>query len=356
MTDTSTSTPEGYRAATEGAAVLDRSQRRRFVVSGRSPGEMLDGILTCTIPEPARQVEEGVLEGRGYYGLVLTAKGKIVTDLRVLALGADPDDGFLLDVPEVGKDPLEEHFGKFLPPRLATAENVSEATGMLTVVGPDAAELLTREALGLRVDPEVLSELEEGQYRLVGTRLDEGVGAVPTRDVTPPAFDLLGDRDTIRSLRERLLESGAEALTPAAWEALRIEAGRPEFGVDMDRDTIPVEAGVHDRAIDYDKGCYTGQEVIVRIRDRGRVNWHLRGVLLGGEDVPAPDTELFSPEEEKAVGRITSATRSPAFGRVAGLGYVRREVEPPATLNLGEEEGAEVEVRELGEGWRRGAA
>jgi folate-binding protein YgfZ len=312
---------------------------------------MLDGVLTCAIPGPATPVEEGVLRGRGRYGLVLTPKGKIVTDLRIFPLGGGPDPGFLLDVSAAGRDALDAHFGKFLPPRLAKAEDVSGVTGMLTFLGPGAPELLTRDALGLRVDPDALAALDEGELRLVGQRLDRDVAVVGTRDVAAPAFDLLAHRDTVESLRDRLREAGVAELSPEAWEALRIEAGRPAFGVDMNADTIPVEAGVHQRAIDYQKGCYTGQEVIVRIRDRGRVNRHLRGVLLGDEPPPPAETELFSPEEEKAVGRITSAAFSPRLGQTAGLGYVRREVEPPAVVRLASVEGAEAEVRALDGSW-----
>lgn len=346
--------PAGYPEAVESAAVLDRSARARFTVTGRSPGSMLDGVLTCAIPEPATEVEGGGLTAHGCYGLVLTPKGKIVTDLRVFPLGAGPDAGFLLDVPDAGREPLAAHLAKFLPPRLAKTEDVSGASGMLTVVGPDAADLLARGALDLRVDAAALEGLEEGDYRSAGDRMDENVTVVRTRDVRPAAFDVLAPRATVRALRDRLIDAGAAELSANAWRALRIEAGRPVFGVDMDADTIPVEAGVHDRAIDYGKGCYTGQEVIVRIRDRGRVNRHLRGVLLGATPPPEPGAELFSPGEEKALGRVTSATHSPAFGQTAGLAYVRREVEPPAVLRLSSGDGPEVEVRELGEGWGRG--
>ena len=95
----------------------------------------------------------------------------------------------------------------------------------------------------------------------------------------------------------------------------------------MDEDTIPVEAGIHERAIDYAKGCYTGQEVIVRIRDRGHVNRTLRQLMLGDVPTPKPGTELFAEGSDKPVGRVTSAVQSPKFGQTVALGYVKRGAE-----------------------------
>jgi folate-binding protein YgfZ len=130
------------------------------------------------------------------------------------------------------------------------------------------------------------------------------------------------------------------------WEALRLEAGRPAFGADLTEEHIPVEAGVHTRAIDYDKGCYTGQEVIVRLRDRGHVNRHLRRLRLGDAPSPAPGTEVWRADGSKSVGAVTSAASSPRMGTLA-LAYVRREVEPPGPVRLGSAEGPEVEVEAL---------
>jgi len=147
--------------------------------------------------------------------------------------------------------------------------------------------------------------------------------------VWPEAFSVIGPTGVVAALWSTLVTGGAKPAGLGVWSTLRVEAGRPAFGSDMDEETIPVEAGIHDRAIDYQKGCYTGQEVIVRIRDRGRVNRHLRLLKLG--DVPAPPhgTELHTADDEaaKAVGWITSAVESPKFGGVVALAYVRRGVD-----------------------------
>ena len=114
------------------------------------------------------------------------------------------------------------------------------------------------------------------------------------------------------------------------WTTLRVEAGRPAYGVDMDEDTIPVEAGIHERAIDYAKGCYTGQEVIVRIRDRGHVNRYAPAPAPGRRGAASEGRGAVrgrSSRGARPVGVVTSAVRSPKHGETLALGYVKRGVE-----------------------------
>ena len=330
---------EEYVAASEGVAVFDGSHRTRLRIRGRAPGQMLDGILTGTLPvapapEPAG--DEGrpgeVLHGRATYHSVLTAKGKMVSDLWTWSLGADEgEDGFLLDVPGAGREGLLRHFGTFLPPRMAGVEDVSADTAMVWVTGPEAAALLSRTALGLRVEADALEALEEGEFRAVGADASEALLVTRTAQVWPTAFSVLGPRDAVGALWDALVSGGARPAGAGVWETLRVEAGRPVYGADMDEATIPVEAGIHDRAIDYQKGCYTGQEVIVRIRDRGRVNRSLTLVHLGGLPTPAAGTELFDPQwdrPERPAAVVTSAVQSPRFGETVALAYVRRDADP----------------------------
>lgn len=315
-----------YLAAEGGLAVFDRSHRTRLAVSGKAPGQMLNGILTGRIPGPATVNEEGVALGEATYHAVLTPKGKMVTDLWGLLPGEEASPGFLLDVPVAGRDALMEHLAKFVPPRFAEVRDVSAEVAVITVVGPDSAEALSRLALGLRVPADALSSAPEGGYWLSG---EPGIGFVVMRtaEVWPEAFSVFGPTDGVVALWKRLVESGAVPAGLGVWSTLRVEAGRPVFGTDMDEGTIPIEAGIHDRAIDYQKGCYTGQEVIIRIRDRGHVNRHLRQLELGEMPTPPAGTELFAPDDaEKVVGRVTSAVQSPKYGGVLALAYVRRGV------------------------------
>jgi folate-binding protein YgfZ len=324
--------PAGYDAAVDAATVFDRSARTRLRVRGRAPAQMLNGILTGTLPAAPAPVGGDVLRGTATYHAVLTPKGKMITDLWCLRLGDEEPDGFLLDVTTAGGEGLVAHLARFLPPRMARVEDVTGTTGMITVVGPSAASLLSRMALGLRVEAHELGALPEGEWRALGPSASDGLVVRRTRDVWPEAFDVTGPSAVVRALANGLAEAGAPTADVDLWTTLRVEAGRPEYGVDMDDGTIPVEAAIHERAIDYGKGCYTGQEVIVRIRDRGHVNRTLRLMHLGDVAPPARGTELFevdAPVDARPAGVVTSSARSPKYGETLALAYVKRGIEGP---------------------------
>lgn len=315
-----------YQAATNGMAVFDRSHRARLTVSGRAPGQMLNGVLTGRMPSEPVDVGDSVREGLATYHAVLTPKGKLITDLVALLPGAEDETGLLLDVPVAGRDGLFAHFGKFLPPRFAKTEDVSDATASISVVGPKAADALSKLALGLRVDADWLQESEEGAWRAVGST-KVPLLVVRTMEVWPEAWTVYGPAASVSALWKALVKDGGQPAGLGVWSTLRVEAGRPVFGLDMDDATLPPEAGIVERAIDQTKGCYTGQEIIVRIRDRGHVNKALRRLELG--DVPAPPrgTELLAPDgSDKVVGDIRSAVQSPRFGGTIALAYIRRGV------------------------------
>ena len=315
-----------YEAATSAAAVFDRSHRTRILVWGRAPGQMLNGVLTGTLPAPPVQTSpEGggtLWSGRSTYHAVLTPKGKMITDLWVTSLGAEESVGYLLDVPVAGRRGLVALLGKVLPPRFASWRDATADYAMLSVVGPGAPRLLSSLALEGWVPAADLASLDEGDWWAVGAPEDSLVVS-RTREVAPLAFSVTGPADAVVSLWEGLVSEGAQPAGLGAWSTLRVEAGRPAFGTDMSEETIPVEAGIDDRAIDHTKGCYTGQEVIVRIRDRGHVNRHLRQLELGDMPAPARGTELLAADGSgKVAGTITSAVRSPSRGGVVALAYV----------------------------------
>ena len=344
-----------YRAATEGCGLVVRDDRRLLRVHGRAPVQMLDGIVTSRIPQAPVRLDDAhgptTLVGDAAYGTILTAKGRMVTDVTTLWLGGDEEQGLGLSIAETAREAVLAHFRRFLPPRLARFEALGPATRLVTVVGPGAGETV---AATFGEAPESGFALLEGGP--VGGRprgggaLQDGplVGqALVARGMRQePSWDVWVGADALSGACDRLRGHGAVPVGSGVWHTLRVEAGFPQFGVDMDDGTIPVEAGLVDVAFDHDKGCYTGQEVIVRIRHRGRVNWHLRALRFG--DVAArPGDQLFEAGGTKVRGRVTSVADSPRLGQVIGLGYVRREVEPPATLRLGSGDGAEVGVEEV---------
>jgi len=316
-----------YRAATETTAVFDRSHRGRLMVTGQAPGRMLEGLLTGHIPDLPDSVVTGVLDGIGTYHGVLTSKGKMITDLWALLLGPEDEAGFLLDVPATGVAGLTENLQKFLPPRFATTKDASSTLGMLSVVGPSADEVLSRTISSDHLKPENLAVLPEGAWRAVGAGLNEGFLIMRTEDVWPNAYSVFGRSRVLRELWQALVDNGVVPAGQGVWSTLRVEAERPLFGVDMNENTIPIEAGIHTRSIDYEKGCFTGQEVIIRIRDRGHVNRNLKSLRLGNIPTPSSGTELYDENSEKVVGFITSAVQSPKFDEVIGLAYVRRGYE-----------------------------
>ena len=358
-----------YAAATGDAAVVDRSFRARLLVGGRAPGQMLNGVVTGSIPPGPQPVEHEVGHGRRSYSAILTPKGRMVSDLRILTLdlageGAPaaavggpmvaPASGavaprLLLDVPAEGAEGVRAHFARYLPPRFATVEDVTERTGMLTVIGPASAALLAREAMGLRAEPAALLGWEEDEYYVLALEAGSTLHVMRTGEVGVPAYDVVSDRGVIADLWTRLLELGTKPAGHGVWETLRIEAGRPSFGADMDEGTIPIEAGIQHRAIDDRKGCYTGQEVIIRIRDRGHVNRYLRGLKLGQAPTPPAGTELFAPQirTNRPVGTIRTAVQSPRFGETLALAFVRREIEPGAEVRVGADDGASGLVTDL---------
>jgi folate-binding protein YgfZ len=156
----------------------------------------------------------------------------------------------------------------------------------------------------------------------------------------------------LKNLRERLGALDAALGSIELFEILRVERGRPAFGRELDEETLPPEAGITDRAIDHGKGCYTGQEVIVRIRDRGKVNRLLCGVLLGSADPPPMGTPLIDTNRGIPVGETRSAVLSPRFGQTIALAYLRSDVQPGTHLRLGATDGPEASARALEQkGW-----
>ena len=345
---------------------MRRSDRRFLVVDGRSPGEMLNGVLSGRIPPPLRSSGEGWSEGEAPYSTMLTPKGKMVTDLRLL-----PFQGgvFLMDLPRAGMEGALRHLRKYLNPRFAQAADRSDELGMISVVGPDGPGLVSG-ALGYDVRAP-----GEGELLLYQGKPGPDLRLLGNSEVRPVAMDLLLPMESLAEVWERLEEAGVRPMDTPSWDVLRIERGTPLFGVDMTEETLPVEAGIHLRAIDYQKGCYIGQEVIVRIRDRGKVNKSLRWILLGDTPVPSGGADLYLPEDlpppdsileddppagepvmggsqdpergGRKAGWVTSACRSPRFGETVALGFIKRAVPMGSEVRLGEPLGPRGRVEAL---------
>lgn len=319
-----------YVALRDGVGVVDRWDRVQVRMHGRDPVKMVQGLITNDLA--------GAPAGRGVYAALLTSKGRMLAELR--AFRRDSGD-VLLDLDTGSRPGALEHLRKFVPPLFARLDDLGARSGVLGVYGPGARSTLS-ELLGL-VDWEGEAEESFREVEFGGG----SVLVVRTEYTGGEGYDVIAPSELLPELWEGLTGAGARPVGQSALEVSRIEAGRPRWGAELTETVIPLEAGLRDRAISQTKGCYTGQEVIIRILHRGRVNWHLRGLFLGEVPVPSAGTEFFLAGEPKPVGRLTSACVSPLYDQVIGLGYIRREVEPPATLRLGDPDGPEVRVHEL---------
>ncbi|MQA30566.1 MAG: aminomethyl transferase family protein [Luteitalea sp.] len=303
-----------YHAARRRAALLPRGGLGRIVVSGQDRASYLQGLLTNDIA--------ALKAGQGCYAAYLTPQGRMITDLWVYELG----DVLLLTLPREVKDAVLAKLDQFIFTEDVQLGDVTDTFDHLAIVGPEAAQMLSGV---LSVAPELLRLPEHGNLRaeLEG----HPVIVLAVGDLGEAGYDVLADGPVMDSLRNRLLAAEAAELDAAAAEALRIEAGVPRFHVDMDEDTIPLEAGIETRAISLTKGCYVGQEVIIRVlhRGHGRVARKLVGLTFEAGALPAAGSRLQA--DGKDVGNVTSCAWSPALGRSIGLGYVHRDFVAPGT-------------------------
>jgi tRNA-modifying protein YgfZ len=297
----STFSPDQYRALHEAAGVLIRADRGRILLRGTDRKGYLQGLLSNDIL---------ALEPGGWcYATLLTAQGRMISDMRVFDLG----DLILMDLEAVVTPAVAEHLEKYIITEDVTVENATNGWGQIGVYGPQAREVLQRATSSGGAAPMYVLE-----------SVDIGIGGV---EVIVPA-------ENVRSFVERLSSAGAVLVEPSTAETTRIEAGIPRFLVDMDNTTIPLEAGIESSAISMTKGCYVGQEVIVRVLHRGggRVAKKLVGLVIDGGPVRRED-RIHAGERE--VGRITSVANSPRAGKQIALGYVQRDfVEPGTRLTI----------------------
>jgi folate-binding protein YgfZ len=280
----------------------------------------------------------GAPDDRAVYATLLSPKGKMQADLRVLKRPPD----VLLELDSGAHANTVATLKKFVPPLFARFEDAGDARRALGVYGPRARQVVL--AMAGDAPPE---DAPEDAFIAIPHAAGE-VLVVRTRETGEPGgYQVIAPAALLAALQSSARDAGAALAGLETVEVLRIEAGRPAWGAELDEDVIPLEAGIRKRAISETKGCYTGQEVIVRILHRGHVNRQLRRILIGQEPLPPKGTELFRADDAKKVGTITSSCISPRYRQTIALAYVRREVVPPATLRLGKFDGPEVTVQEI---------
>jgi folate-binding protein YgfZ len=285
-----------YGLAKTDAVVVDRSDRGRLILTGGDVADFLQGQVSNDV--------EALEPGTGCYATLLTAKGKIRCDMRIIR----GDGWFLLDSEPQALPVLEHMVRVYSIGRAVRAQR--DERGLWSIIGPNARAALDNPP------PATEHTNTEGELGLY-VATDSGV-------------DVLGERPDL-----------PEA-SPETAEILRIEAGRPRLGFDLGDDVIPQEAGINERAISFTKGCYVGQETVARLFYKGKPNRHLRGLRLS-EPVERGTPILAA--AGKQLGRLSSTCVSPTFGPIA-LALVRREAAPGDSVQVGDA-GAVAQVVEL---------
>jgi folate-binding protein YgfZ len=297
---------EGYVAIAEGAALGAIEARSALVLSGGDRASYLQGLLTNDI--------EALGPGTGCYAAWLTPQGRLLTDLHVFESG----EMILLDVPAAKAAATLARLEQFLFSEDVQLADLSPMLESMWIHGPAAAGIVGSVLAGVG-DPATWDEYHNARATF------EGEPAVAARcsQLGVPGFVVYVQPARVDTLTQVCEKAGAVVASASAIEAARIEAGYPLIGVDMDENTLPLEAGIEPRAISFSKGCYVGQEVIIRVLHRGQGRVAKRLVLLhvtGG--VPEPGASVLNGDRD--VGAVTSATRSPRLGPIA-LAYVHRD-------------------------------
>jgi tRNA-modifying protein YgfZ len=348
-----------YEVLTERCGIVDRSERGKLALTGSGAVEFLNGQVTNELID--------LMPGEGCYAAFLTHKGKMLGDLRILAVAGIEQDRPTAGGPSRDAEPRRDGEGRDNEERrddeaterpsellLDTERSALQAlfdmirrfkvgydvqlhkrtleSSLLSLIGPKADAVATK-ALALGD-----IQLRAGEH----SHLLAHLGQTPVRLIrTDLGIDVVFEASALEGVRGALAAAGAILVSEVAAEIVRVEHGRPRYGIDLDESTIPQEAGLNERAVSFTKGCYVGQETVARLHYKGKPNRHLRGLRLS-EPTESGATLTLG---ERTVGSLGSSVVSPRLGPI-GLALVRREAEPGATVSVGEQ-GAGAVVVEL---------
>ena len=312
-----------YSAVRTGAGLIDRSDWGVIEVTGADRASFLHAMLSNDV--------KSLEPGQGCAAAMLDVHGKVQTFVLVWAL----DDRILVVTPPGRAAPLMEILDRYLFSEKAYLRDATGEMDFVLLAGPEAPALVTRlTGVSLPVPP---WSHAAGSLGNVEARLVRGAGETGEADVW-----LAAPTAHAEPVRSTLVGAGARRIGPAAFESLRIEAGTPMFGKDADESVLLPEVPFESR-VSYTKGCYLGQEVVVRIRDRGHVNRVLRGLVIEGDAVPPRGARVLAGEVE--IGHLTSAAWSFGLERPIALAFVRRQHAEPGTAVSVAADGASMPAR-----------
>jgi folate-binding protein YgfZ len=302
-----------YEAVRRGVGLVDMSFRSVITLTGKDRVRWLNGQITNDVKD--------LKPGEGTLAAVLNVKGHILADLAVYGLS----EAVWIDLSRHRAQVVRDAFDRFIVADDVVAENASDRYGHLMVAGRTAQRFMA-EATGGSIG-------DLPAWHHVETRL----GGLPARIIATrwlgiPGYDVMAASDSAGSiwaaLMDLALSCGLRPVGMAALNSLRIEAGWAWYGADFDDSHLLMEALTPDH-VSFTKGCYLGQEVVIRVEHQGHLNKKLTGLLVSGETVPSIKADILS--GDRKVGTVTSATFSPILKRAIALGYVRHECWDPGT-------------------------
>ena len=293
----------GYEALRSAAAWLDLSSRGKIIATGDDRARLLHAMTT-------NQVEK-LQPGEGCYAFFLNPQGRILGDVNLLCREND----FLMDVEPETRESLYQHLDKYIIADDVTLEDATSRLATLSLEGPQSLDTATR--LGIPIPQKPWRHADWN-----------GILVANVSFTGAPGLRLFAPISQKPRLVAVLETAGAPEAGSDAARVIRIENVKPRYGEDIFHTTLSQETQ-QAHAVNFNKGCYIGQEIVERVRSRGLVHRLLIGVEIESSEVPAPETRLFHGEED--IGKMTSAAFSPALGKVVGMAYIRRELTEPGT-------------------------
>ena len=292
-----------YAAVREGGVgLIDLSSRGRLLVGGSEAVQFLNGLITNDMKTLA--------ENQWMPAVFPTVQGRLIASVRVIHTG----DGYLIDTEPATHGRVLQTVARFT---LAGDFRVTDLT-------TEMAQLSLQGLRAAKIAGDVFGDSAESLSNFAGAVVpwnNSQVTIIRATHTAADGFDLFVEASAAATLWEKLTAAGARPIGFDAFEILRIEAGQPRYGIDMDETNVVTETNL-DEAISYTKGCYIGQEIVARIKYRGHVAKKLTGLLFA-RGVKVQTGATIRSLDEKDIGRITSATLSPHLGRTLALGYVK---------------------------------
>ena len=309
-----------------GAGLIDLSSLRgRLRVSGSEAIMFLNGLITNDM--------KTLGENRWMPAAFPTVQGRLIGAVRI----ARVKDSFLIDTDAESHEAILKTVSKFTLAGDFRVQDLTTGTSLLTIQGKLAVEV-AEKVFG----PSVSDLPREGVVELGWENVP--VTMIRATHTCEDGVDILIDSAHTAILRQALIDAGAQPVSENTFETLRIEAGVARYVLDMDETNVVTETNLDD-AVSYTKGCYIGQEIIVRIKHRGHVAKKLTGLRFQTDTKIEPGTIIKS-SDDKEIGKVTSTAFSPKLGNTIGLGYVRYEyLNPGTTVMIGPE--IEATITEL---------